>query len=309
MAISGKPDVGLPVPDDQLCIKARRCALSRMAVVNRVAAFVDSHLDAPLCLDDLARVGCLSKFHLHRVFLQQTSFTPAEFVNRTRLHAAVNTLRARSSGTTVLSTALSVGFNDHSAFTRAFKRTFGLTPERVLAADFSRLKSARTPIRSDSAQVHLSGLTRVVLPPFWVYGFEVQGLTQRTYARVAGKGYAALSDVLERIGVEHGAETLAVPVLYPEVLPDNDYRLLCAVRSQTRWPPSSLVERQVRGGEWLKSQHVGPHSTRWQTWYRLDRASARFLREWDDRVPFEVIHEPRSSAAPEDTVADVYFPI
>src|SRR5450755_2271689 len=94
--------------------------------VQPVMAFAARNLDEDVSLAALAQQAGLSVFHLHRVFSAAAGETPKQFTLRLRLdRAAVLLLTSRSS---VLDVALSVGFQSHEAFCRAFRKKFGVTP-------------------------------------------------------------------------------------------------------------------------------------------------------------------------------------
>lgn len=95
--------------------------------MNRVLDHIDQHLDAPLDLDELARVAHFSPFHFHRVFAAWLGETVGDYLQRRRLAVGAIRLAARPDDS-VLSVALSVGFGSGEAFARAFKRQFGCTP-------------------------------------------------------------------------------------------------------------------------------------------------------------------------------------
>lgn len=109
-----------------------------------VLAFAAAHLDEDLSLSALAKRAGLSPFHLHRVFSAASGETPKQYTLRLRLGRAAAMLL--TGGDSVLDIALSCGFQSHEAFTRAFRRRFGMTPsayrERGFAACVDR-KQAR----------------------------------------------------------------------------------------------------------------------------------------------------------------------
>ena len=94
--------------------------------INAVISHVRQNLDGDLSLDTLARVGCFSKFHFHRVFKSITDETVNDMVVRMRLERAANLLRSipKLSITAVASEA---GFSSVSVFSRAFKKHFGVS--------------------------------------------------------------------------------------------------------------------------------------------------------------------------------------
>ena len=92
--------------------------------VNRVLDFIREHRSEDLPLERLAAVASFSPFHFHRVFKSIVGENLREFIQRTRLEYAANSLVTRPH-VGVLEVALDNGFNSASAFARAFKERFG----------------------------------------------------------------------------------------------------------------------------------------------------------------------------------------
>lgn len=96
----------------------------RASIAQAIALIHDAH-DQRLTLEDLGRVSGLTVFQTIRAFKQVTGLTPHAYLTQTRLLAAALRLER---GEPLADTALAVGFYDQSAFTRQFKRTYGITP-------------------------------------------------------------------------------------------------------------------------------------------------------------------------------------
>src|SRR5678816_4714820 len=94
--------------------------------INSVISYVRQNLDGDLSLDTLARVGCFSKFHFHRVFKSITEETVNDMVVRMRLERAANLLRSVPR-LSITAAAFEVGFRSISVFSRAFKNHFGVS--------------------------------------------------------------------------------------------------------------------------------------------------------------------------------------
>jgi AraC family transcriptional regulator len=110
--------------------------------------YIESHLAAPLTLDDVAGVAGVSRFHLVRAFAAATGFSVMRYVRARRLSKAAQALAAGAPD--ILSLALDADYSSHEAFTRAFRDHFGVTPEAVRAATrVDRLK-LQEPIVMDS---------------------------------------------------------------------------------------------------------------------------------------------------------------
>jgi AraC family transcriptional regulator len=95
--------------------------------VNRVLDHIRAHLADELSLETLAQVAAFSPFHFHRIFKAMTGENLRELIQRTRLEGAASRLRY-DAGADILVVALDHGFSSASAFTRAFKERFGMTP-------------------------------------------------------------------------------------------------------------------------------------------------------------------------------------
>jgi AraC family transcriptional regulator len=94
--------------------------------VQPALAFVAGHLDDDLALTKVAGHAGLSSFHLHRMFSAVAGETPKQLVRRLRLNRGAAMLLGRDQS--VLTVALSSGFQSHEGFTRAFRRQFGMSP-------------------------------------------------------------------------------------------------------------------------------------------------------------------------------------
>jgi AraC family transcriptional regulator len=94
--------------------------------VNRVLDYISEHLDGELSLARLARVGCFSRFHFHRIFQGVTGETLNSHVRRVRLERAAILLRTWPEKR-ITDVALETGFGGTAEFSRAFKSHFKRT--------------------------------------------------------------------------------------------------------------------------------------------------------------------------------------
>jgi AraC family transcriptional regulator len=88
--------------------------------------YIYDRLDQPLTLDEIASASRTSVSSLKRIFQEVTDQSPGVFIRRLRMENAFRFLHARNQS--VLETALASGFDDHSAFSRRFRETFGYSP-------------------------------------------------------------------------------------------------------------------------------------------------------------------------------------
>lgn len=94
--------------------------------VTRVLDLLHSRLDSGVSLAKLSTEAGLSRFHLLRLFKEQTGRTPAQYHLDLRIQRAQRLLR--TSDATVSDIAQQCGFLDHSHFARTFRRRVGCSP-------------------------------------------------------------------------------------------------------------------------------------------------------------------------------------
>lgn len=87
---------------------------------------IRSNLQAPLDVDTLARIACMSPRNFSRCFTAETGVTPARAVERLRVEAAAAALE--SGNRPVQQVARDCGFGDPERMRRAFLRTLGMPP-------------------------------------------------------------------------------------------------------------------------------------------------------------------------------------
>src|SRR5919201_4814650 len=110
--------------------------------------YIESHLDGPLTLDEIANIAGVSRFHLVRAFAAATGLSVMRYVRARRLSKAARALAGGAPD--ILSLALDADYSSHEAFTRAFRDHFGTTPEAVRASTCLDQLKLQEPIMMDS---------------------------------------------------------------------------------------------------------------------------------------------------------------
>jgi len=100
------------------------------AKVARVVERLQRDYAEPLQIAALAREADLSVAQLERHVAQLYRVTPRQLLARARLDAALALLAGDDSVATI---AHACGYADHSAFTRQFRRSIGLSPREYRA--------------------------------------------------------------------------------------------------------------------------------------------------------------------------------
>lgn len=96
------------------------------SLTGEIIAYINANLSSDLSLDMLSEKFFISKNHLNRIFKIATGVTVWEYVKLKRLIMARNSILAGSSAITACQSS---GFNDYSAFYRAYKERFGVSPK------------------------------------------------------------------------------------------------------------------------------------------------------------------------------------
>ena len=93
--------------------------------IAEVRAFIDGHLGEDLSVERLSAQFYMSRYHMMRKFKAQCGSTLHQYITRKRLLAAAELI---AQGASAAKAAEQCGYDDYSAFLRAFKRTFQVTP-------------------------------------------------------------------------------------------------------------------------------------------------------------------------------------
>ncbi len=94
--------------------------------INRATAYIEENLNRDIKAAEVAKEAAYSLFHFHRIFLAATGNTLKAYIRMRQMTQAGRTLI--ETDTRIIEIALDAGFDSQEAFTRAFKKAFGLPP-------------------------------------------------------------------------------------------------------------------------------------------------------------------------------------
>jgi AraC family transcriptional regulator len=94
--------------------------------IEGVQRYIHQHLDEPLNREVLADLAGFSIPHFHRVFTACAGESAISYVGRIRLVRAGQKLRMGA--VDIMAVALAAGYESHAAFSKAFKKQFGISP-------------------------------------------------------------------------------------------------------------------------------------------------------------------------------------
>ena len=95
--------------------------------IEQSLSFIEEHLAEEISTEELANTVGLSPFYFQRLFKRLVNKSVQEYVKLRRLARVIENLG--DSERRILDVALDYGFSNHANFTRAFKETYGITPE------------------------------------------------------------------------------------------------------------------------------------------------------------------------------------
>lgn len=102
--------------------------------VEQVQRYIRQHLNEPLTREVLAEVAGFSIPHFHRVFTASTGESAISYVRRLRLVRAGQKLLMGA--VDIMEIALAAGYDSHAAFSKAFRKQFGISPNEFRRLGF-----------------------------------------------------------------------------------------------------------------------------------------------------------------------------
>ncbi|BEO07079.1 hypothetical protein SMQC13_48060 [Serratia marcescens] len=119
--------------------------MDQAGIIRDLLSWLESHLDQPLSLDNVAAKAGYSKWHLQRMFKDITGNAIGAYIRARRLSKAAVALRL--TGRPILDIALQYRFDSQQTFTRAFKKQFAQTPALYRRAEDWNAFGICPPIR------------------------------------------------------------------------------------------------------------------------------------------------------------------
>jgi AraC family transcriptional regulator len=121
----------------------------------RATAYIRSHLDRPLTLEEVAEVACLSPSRFRHLFVEETGMALRPYILWRRF---VRVWELSMAGESLSAAAHSAGFADAAHLTRTSRRMFGFPPSALQFAGPLR----RDPVRAADARYASPPSTRPI---------------------------------------------------------------------------------------------------------------------------------------------------
>ncbi|WJH34454.1 AraC family transcriptional regulator [Paenibacillus sp. CC-CFT747] len=99
---------------------------SRHDWVSRSMEYMEQHFTEPLSVEQLAQMAGIQRSYFSTAFKERTGMSPAQYLRHLRMEMGVQLLKTTKLSVTEV--ALSTGYPELFAFSRAFKRHYGISP-------------------------------------------------------------------------------------------------------------------------------------------------------------------------------------
>ena len=129
--------------------------------VQKVLNYIENNIRDNFTLEELSERFSFSMFHFNRIFKATSGEPVMEYVKLRKLESAAQAL---ISGGRIVEVALDHGFGSQEAFTRSFKKTYGMSPGRFVRERPRYIRHER---------IDLVGLKKMTPPGAMVSGPEV----------------------------------------------------------------------------------------------------------------------------------------
>lgn len=283
----------------------------------RVMNHIQGHLDDPLDLELLAGLTHFSVSHFHRVFKGMLGETIMDHLRRIRLERAqVQLTQSRLSVTDI---GLGAGYDSLEAFSRVFRKTYGLSPsqcrEQGRHCQFLPAPSGVHYRNGEIVEILFDdlGATRMnvrieTLPDLNILKVRQTG----PYMESATRAWEILCAWAGPKGLLGSATWfIGIGLDDPSVTAPEAIRYEAAITAPAGVAPEAPVEQgSLPGGEYAIITHQGPYEKLEETYGlimgRWLPTSGRDLREtpW-----FELYRNDPSSTPPEQLLTDIHIPL
>ncbi|QEU01980.1 AraC family transcriptional regulator [Pseudomonas oryzihabitans] len=274
---------------------------------NAVLAYIDSHLDGDLSIKALSQVASFSAFHFHRQFSAFVGVPVSHYVQLMRLRRAAHGLVADNT-TTVLDAALDAGFESPEAFSRAFRRAFGMAPSAFRKAPNWQVWNAVFAIPHFSRSV----IMQVKIVEF--AAVRTAALEHRGPPEQLGQSVERFIQWRMQNGTSPVAtsRTFGIPYTNPDTSPAEEFRFAICGEIDENLAPNGIGihEVAIAGGRCAVVRHAGSPDHIGESIYPVFRdwlpASGEELRDQPLFFHYLSIYPPTPL---EQWQTDVYIPL
>ncbi len=266
--------------------------------IERVVTYIHDNLDAPLDMEHLGEVACLSPHHWHRIYREIMGETASQTVRRRRLWRAAHQLLHTAAPIEAI--AETAHYASVAAFTRAFATEYETSPARYRKTGAAQ----KTPMK----ERNMPEIKLETIDPIHLIGMDHKGPHHeigQTFDRLFGWAFTTEGMITE--------ETKGIAVFFDdprEKAPDELTSLAAIPLPAGKTAPASTRAYTIPGGPHAVARHVGPYTELVRTYTELFNNWLPASGKTRNGAPlFEINMNDPKTTAPSDLITDIYVPL
>jgi len=277
--------------------------------IQRVLVYIEKHRDEKMTLEQLSKVARISQFHFHRIFTSYMGISPGQYIKVKRLEHGVKELSHSKKKT--IDVAMSVGYESHASFNKAFKKEVGMSP-----TDFRKSVKEKGNYMS-----HLKNKQ----PEF--LGFQNREDTPILYVRKTGSYFVSaraaweeILKIMETLGIksnEHEYIGISQDNPHDDGQKEEDLRFDACVVDSSVIQKSDLGKHAVQkgeiaGGRYAVFLHKGPYETLGDSYHYIYghwlESENQKLRNAPPFIRYRVLLS-LTTLDPKDLESEIFIPV
>ena len=271
--------------------------------MNRVVQAIEDSLDLNITVNCLARIACYSEFHFHRLFRSYVGESVYAFRKRLLLERAVKLLQYSEKSITEI--ALDSGYDNHSSFSKAFKKHFNYSPnivrQQMISFETFKIPKIDKSINMKAEIVELKDTKVIAARGVGTY----EQIAAEAWGRIMKFAYGNkhMHKDVRRFGLSHDDPNITAPdkIRYDACL-DIDVDISQA---------NNLRKMTITGGKYARFLHIGSYDN-------LDKTYAYIFNQWLPESGYELrtapcfdlyLNKDPRRTKPENLKTEVHIPL
>jgi len=271
--------------------------------IDKVLTYIDTNLDEKPDLDKLAEMANLSKFHFHRIMRAFLDESLGSYINRIRLETAVKLLRY--SAQPINDIAYQIGYDTPSAFSKGFKKMFGVSPTYIRKNKSLKNEQKNTAMINNFQLVE----TTKTIKDIQVIFQQSKGKIGDNTTKANWETLFAKAQKLQVLNPE--SKFYGINWDDPEITPKEKVRYDACISIQNNInTETNFSSKTISGGKYLCFLYKGDYQN-------LGLVYNHIFRDWIIKKDYDLREEPifeqyinnKEITATEDLLTEIFIPI
>lgn len=248
--------------------------------INQAIDYINNNLDKDLNLAKVSKVAMYSPFHFHRIFSVLVNEPLNAYISRKRIEKSTHLLKPDNS-TSISEIAHAYGFGSNAAYSKAFKKFYGISPSKFKAQNVAFSKIGKTKSKNGQVELQFSTyLCNIENHKNWMNmnaKFEVTTMPDLKLAYVSHVGaFHLIGNAFEKLmrwAVPKGLSGLETIIVYhddPNITDIDQVRQAAGIILNTPVDTSGEVSTmKVEGGKFAVGTFELQHSEFGKAWQSI----------------------------------------